>query len=417
MKKLIKLGDNLRLAICEVPTVRSVACGVFVGVGSVNESDNNNGISHFLEHMMFKGTNKRNSFEIVHEIDNMGAQINAFTSKQLTCYYVISTDEHTEDSIEVLSDITTNSIFPQEEIEKERGVILSEIDMNEDSPEDVVMDLVSAEHFKGSTIAYTILGPKDNIKSITRQNLVDYYNEHYTSGNIVISIVGNITVDKAIELCNKYFVGKFSKSKMVISKEALAKPVASVVTKRKEIEQANVCLCYKGVDLYSNDTYATTILNLILGGGMSSRLFQRVREKLGLVYTIYSYPSSYLNNGSFNIYFATGPDQAKQAIEAVLDEIDVLVNNGISKEEFLRAREQVKGTYILGLESTSSMMRLLGRYAVQRDALYDVDEYLEKYNELSVQDINRVAKKIFNNESLTIGYVGKDEDILLDTLL
>ena len=416
MKQLIKFDDNLRLVCHYIPNVRSVSCVVFVGTGSASETSKNNGLSHFLEHMIFKGTKDRSAFSIVEEIENIGGTINAFTSKQLTAYYTVCTDEHTEKAVEILSDIVINSQFSETEIEKEKEVILKELNMSDDDAQDLCIEMLLGSLFKKNSLGQTILGKKKNIEGMTRDMLLDYYNNKYTSGNTVIVMVGNIKIEDATKLAKTYFVNKFNKSNISVDKEKDVTPSFNYVKKFRAIEQANVAIGFKGYDFFNKDANALMLLNLILGNGMSSRLFQKIREELALAYSVYSYTSTYLNNGLLTIYMGTTPKYVEKGVRAIKEEIEIFKKQGITEKEFLRGREQVKSNFIIAQESTSAVMRNHGKYVLFTNAPFDIDSYVDQFNNYTIDDIHKTLE-VFDFSNVNVSYVGKKHNVDLLGLL
>ena len=398
--------NGLRLIVKKIDGLYSVSCGVMVKTGSVNESENNNGISHFIEHCMFKGTSKRSAFEISDSIDRIGAQINAYTSKENTCYYTKSTAERLEDTLEILSDIFFNSVFDEKELEKEKGVVLEEINMCEDTPEDLLFDLLAESHFGKVGLGQTILGKAENIKKFTRDDLIKYIGERYTPNNVVISIAGNVDEKKAEELVEKYFVSNFKDKKCENSSVIVTKGEGNLF-KVKDIEQAHIGLVMPTFSALDDRSEALTLANIIFGGGMSSRLFQKIREEMGLCYSIYSYPSNFLDSGVLEIYAGVNNDSRDLSFNAILELVDNFRDNGINESEFLRAKEQVKSSFIMGQESTASQMLLFGRNLLYFDKVFDFDEKLSKIEAVTVNGVNEVIKDVFDKSKMSVATVGK----------
>ncbi|MDE6850430.1 MAG: insulinase family protein, partial [Clostridia bacterium] len=290
----------------------SVSMGIITGTGACVESDKEDGISHFIEHMLFKGTKKRTAFQISDNMDAIGAQVNAFTSKDITCYYAKSTSNHAAEAFEILSDLFLNSVFPEEEMKREKGVVVEEISMNEDTPDDLCLDLLSKAFFGSENYGRNILGSKQNVKGFTRADISNYLKARYTTDNIVISMAGNISVELAEELVNKYFGA-------VPASKAEKRPLNVALQgrnlyKSKDIEQVHVAIAYPSMKRYERLCDATQIMNAVLGGSMSSRLFQTVREELGLAYTVYSYLSTYEQSGALTVYAGVNADSLSQSV-------------------------------------------------------------------------------------------------------
>lgn len=408
MGQIMKYSNGLRLVNKYMPTTRSIAIGVFVGIGSANETRENNGISHFVEHMMFKGTKKRSAFQIAEQIDGIGGQINAYTSKQMTAYYTVSVDEHTNKCLDVLSDLFFNSKFDEVEIKKEQGVVLEEIAMVEDTPDDLCLDLSTESYYGEHTLAYPILGSKENVLSFDQAKLHDYVNNYYNPKNTVISIAGNITDDKAYKLIDKYFAKKMKDGEKIPTLLEKSTRKSSILIRKKEIEQANVAIVFPGLVFNDKLEVALLLMNSILGGGMSSLLFQKIREQLGLAYSVYSFPSSYINNGSYTVYYGTNKDKVKEALQATKKVLEKFVKTGITDKEFTRGKEQLKGALVLGQESSSAIMNASGKTMIMKNEFFDIDNRLRDINDLTVSDVNTVIRRVFNFEHISMAYVGPE---------
>lgn len=400
-----KTFDNgLRLVVNKIEGLFSVSVGVLVKTGSVNEDEKNNGISHFIEHTVFKGTKKRSAFEISDFIDGIGAQINAYTSKETTCYYTKSTQEHLEDSIEVLSDIFFNSVFDKEELEKEKGVIIEEINMSEDTPEDLCFDLLAESYYGENGLGRTILGPIKNIKRFSKKDVEDYMDKYYTSDNVVISVAGNVDVEKAEELVEKYFslFGKRTKSAPQVKTEINGK---KSLFKKKKLEQSHICLCFPSVKLGDDIADALNVAVTVLGGGMSSRLFQKIREEMGLSYNVYAYPSLYCNSGVTEIYAGVNTSLRDRAFSEIIKQIEIF-NKGVTEKEFSRAKEQIKSGVIMGQESTVSQMFLYGKSLLLLNEAYDFEKKIRDLNNVTIKDVNRAIKNHFDISKCAVSTVG-----------
>jgi len=377
--------------------VRSVAIGIFVGAGVVTETSEISGISHFIEHMVFKGTKNRSSFDIVNEIDSIGAQINAYTSKSYTCFYTVSLDTNADKCADVLSDMYFNPNFDEGELERERRVVIEEINESEDTPDDVCLERLLTCFFKGHTLEKPILGSKKTLSSMTSETLKSYHKKYYIPSNTVISIAGNISEEDAVMLVKRHFV-----SKSDIAPQEKKPPVAvaahkSGFTKKvKQIEQAHVAFAFPSFAYDAPEGVAVQLMSVIFSMEMSSRLFQSVRERLGLCYTIMGYPSTYENNGAFIIYTSTNPESLEKAVLAIRGEIDLLLEKGVTAEELNKGKEQLKTSLVLGQESTSSMMRTFGTHAIQTGRLYDFDARIAAIDGTSAEQVQNAAKRVFD---------------------
>ena len=327
-----KLLDNgIRVIVKRMEGLLSVTMGVLVGAGSAYETDQEDGISHFLEHMQFKGTDKRTAFEISDAFDALGAQVNAFTGKDVTCYYAKATVDHAAEAFGLLADLFLNSRFP-EELERERGVVLEEINMDEDSPEDLCLDLLSRAAFGGDNYGRNILGPAENVKRFAREDLFRYRDELYAPENVVVSFAGNISVETALKLTEEYF-GKM-KPTGFRKREKRVKFLSGRQFKKKPIEQAHFAVGFPAAPRDNESVSAVQVMNAVLGGGMSSRLFKRVREELGLAYSVYSYPSHYEETGLLTVYAGVNPQKAREAAQAVKSVIEDFKNAARRRRNF-----------------------------------------------------------------------------------
>lgn len=401
-----QLKNGIKCVINVIDGVFSVTSGILVGAGSVLETTAENGISHFIEHVNFKGTEKRSAFQISRDTDNLGAQINAFTSKEFTCYYMKSTGEHFAEAFEILSDMFVNSVYDENELKKERGVVIEEINMYEDTPDEVATDKLSEAFFGNNGYGSTILGSIGNVSSFNRKSVLDYKKKYYTTDNIVISIAGAVSVDQAKELCEKYFSG-------IIPSEKSRQPEINTVnlcrnfSVNKDIEQAHIALAVEAVPLTGEYANEFSVISGALGGGMSSRLFQTVREKLGLCYSVYSYLSSYVMSGCLSVYAGVGLKNYKEAFDAIMAEIEKLKAEGITEDEFLRTREQIKSTFVLAQESTASQMILYGKHYLLTGEIFDVTQKLSDINKMTAESVNRVISERLSFEKMATSIVGK----------
>lgn len=405
MIKYKQFDNGLRLVVNNMPGMLSVSIGILVKTGSMNENAVENGISHFIEHVMFKGTEKRTAFEISENIDSVGAQINAFTSKELTCYYTKSTTDHVQTTLDILSDIFFNSKFEKQELEKEKGVVLEEINMSEDTPEEVCLDLLAKGYYGDKGLGQTILDSAKNIKSFNRDDIIKYMDKYYTADNVVISVAGNVDIANIEGLVKEYFADKFTRLKS--AKQVDTTPnTPEHLFKSKKIEQSHIAFAMKGLSINDEKADALAIANIVFGGGMSSRLFQKIREELGLAYSVYSYISSYKDSGVVEIYAGVNTNLRDLAVNAILEQVDVLKKDGITEKEFLRAKAQVKSAFIMGQESTSSQMLLYARYLLLLEQEFDINERIKKLDNVSMQDVRDVIECSFDLSTLATATVG-----------
>lgn len=418
MRKMIEFDSGLKLVFVQNTAVRSVAIGVFVGAGVVTEDAEQAGISHLIEHMVFKGTHNRSSFDIVNEIDCIGAQINAFTTKSYTCYYTVSLDTNSRKCADVLSDLYFNPAFAPQELEKERRVVMEEINESEDAPDDLCLERLSTAFFKGHALGKPILGTKATLKAMTSDTLKEYKAKHYTPSNTIISIAGNLTESEAVAIVNDYFEKNCAVAEHT-PREAVskAKTNSTMTRKKKEIEQAHIAFAFPAMAFNDERNVSMQLMTSIFGMEMSSRLFQSVRERLGLCYTIVGYPSTYENNGSFIIYTSTNPQSVEAAVKAIRREIELLVSEGISDEELNKGKEQLKTSLVLGQESTSAMMRAFGRHAIQTGELYDFDYRIAQIDAATKEDIRSTAAYIFDMSRAAASIVAANDDLDLLKIL
>lgn len=415
----IKRFDNgLRLVVKYLPGMLSVTTGVYAGVGSSDEELALNGISHFIEHMMFKGTKTRTAFEIADSVDSVGAQINAFTTKECTCYYTKSTADHFDFSMEILSDLLFESLFDPKEMEREKGVVLEEISMEEDTPDDLASDLLAAAYYGEHPLGRTILGSAVNVKSFTRDNILDYLGRWYNPANMVISVAGCIEYEQACDATEKWFASRYRNQALRRKKAPAHRGAPAFKAKVKEIEQANICIGFPGICFDDENNNEFSLLNSIFGGGMSSRLFQRVREEKGLAYSVYSYNTAYQNNGVLSIYAGINPKNTKLCVRTIKEEIERFAREGITQKEFERGREQLKSAFVFGQENTATIMNALGKYLLMTDKLMSFEEKIQKINALSLDKINGMAKDMFDFSRVCASYVGPNgaQDQILELL-
>lgn len=409
MAEIIPLSDGLRLAYEYIPYIHSVSLGVFVKIGSRNELAADNGIAHFTEHMMFKGTEKRSAFDIVKEMDALGANMNAFTSKEMTAFYFQCMDNTVEPCAEILSDLLLHSVFPAEEVEKERGVILEEISMVYDIPDDLSQDLCCSAFWGSHPLGLTILGSQENVRAFTPDDVRAFVAKHYVSDNIVISICGNLSKGAAIALAEKYF--RFPRR--ALDKRVFQVPAVlggRVDASYKDIEQSNLTIAFPALSYMDDRLLALSTLSSALGGGMSSLLFQEVREKLGLVYSVFDYLSVYEDLGAHCIYLGTNPKNLDKAVSALKKCIRTFCEKGMDEESFHRAKQQVRGGLVLGSESGMAIMRAMGKSAIFKNEPYSIEERLAAIDEMRLDEVNRLIPAIFDTKEIGVGYVGKQTD-------
>ncbi len=405
MRKEYILKNNLTVIYERLSHLSSVALGVWIGVGSRNEKLENNGISHFIEHMVFKGTNKRTAKDIAYEFDSIGGEINAFTGKDCTCFYTKTLDSDLESAIDVLSDMILNPKFEESDMTIEKNVVKEEISMYEDDPEERVHDLLAEEMLSEGPLGYPILGTYKSLESLTRDDLVKHLKYYYIPDNCVISVVGNFEEENLFNLIDKYFSSWKSLGYCRLSEEQPSfKP--HYLYKSKDIEQTHICIGYRGLPQGDARMYDLMVLNNILGDGFSSRLFQSVREDEGLAYSIYSSPAAFRDCGMFTISAATNPDKADEAIECISQVIQLLLDNDITEKELLRCKNQLKGNYILGLDSSSGRMLSNGKSKIITGDIKSSEEIIKCIEDIKIEDVNFLLEWIFRGSRPGIVVLG-----------
>ncbi|WP_195987771.1 pitrilysin family protein [Clostridium sp. D53t1_180928_C8] len=406
MFNLYTLDNGLRVVTEYIEHVNSISVGIMVQNGSRNESKDVNGISHFIEHMFFKGTEKRTAKEIVQEIENIGGQINAYTSKETTCYYIKALNTHVDLCLDVISDMLLNSKFDEEEIEKEKGVVIEEINMSQDNPEDVLDEIHSEAIFGNDSLAYPILGTPDRIKSFNRKKIKDYIRTHYTPYNSVLSICGKFDEKELKKLIEENF-GKWSKDDVYNpTYEPISLKHGSKYAE-KQIEQVHINLGLNGLPYADDKSYSLVLLNNIFGGGASSILFQKVREELGLCYSVYSYMQPYLGVGTLNIYTGLSNKYCDKAISVINKHLYDFADKGISKELLEINKEKIKASYILGLESTSSRMFANAKCFLLQNKIKTQEDVINRINKIDNEDINYVLERCFKPGIVSSAFVGQ----------
>ncbi|MGQ9004658.1 M16 family metallopeptidase [Bacillus subtilis] len=395
MIKRYTCQNGVRIVLENNPTVRSVAIGVWIGTGSRHETPEINGISHFLEHMFFKGTSTKSAREIAESFDRIGGQVNAFTSKEYTCYYAKVLDEHANYALDVLADMFFHSTFDENELKKEKNVVYEEIKMYEDAPDDIVHDLLSKATYGNHSLGYPILGTEETLASFNGDSLRQYMHDYYTPDRVVISVAGNIS-DSFIKDVEKWFGSYEAKGKAT----GFEKPEfhTEKLTRKKETEQAHLCLGFKGLEVGHERIYDLIVLNNVLGGSMSSRLFQDVREDKGLAYSVYSYHSSYEDSGMLTIYGGTGANQLQQLSETIQETLATLKRDGITSKELENSKEQMKGSLMLSLESTNSKMSRNGKNELLLGKHKTLDEIINELNAVNLERVNGLARQLFTED-------------------
>ncbi len=401
-----QLSNGLRVVTDTMTDIDSVTMGVWVKVGARYEPLRINGISHLLEHMAFKGTKSRTAIQIAEQIEDVGGFMNAYTSREVTAYHVKMLKEDFELGAEIIADILLNSTFPEEELEKEKGVIIQEIKRSQDDPYDVVFDNYQSITYKNQPLGRSILGPIENIQKMQRQDIFDYMNNGYTAPRMVFSVCGNITHEEVMKTAERLFSGLSSENKATFE---AASYTAGSSKETKDNEQVNLVLGFEGYNYKHPDYYTASVLSSILGGGMSSRLFQEIREKRGLVYSIYAFSSSNSDTGTFGVYAGTGPDEVKELIPVCCDELKKITQS-VADEEIKRAKARVKSSILMGREESERRCDKNASHLLMFDRIIPKEETMENYNKVTEADLKRVAAEIFSSEP-SIAAVGPIKNV------
>ena len=404
-----KLSNGITVVTEYLPHVASVAMGVWIKAGAVDENSNS-GISHFIEHMMFKGTSDRTYKMIAEDIEKLGGNINAFTGKECTCYYIKALSSNFDKNIDVLIDILTNSVFDENEMEKEKGVIIEEMKMIEDVPDDYGHDLITSAIFTGSPLGNSIIGTRESVTAINRDDIVSFISQRYTPDTVLISCVGKFDEDALLAKLEEGFAGIVGSTNKREYNCTPNEPIRNSLT--RDIEQTHLFIGKKGLPLDHENLMALNLYSSILGGGMSSRLFSSVREEQGLAYSVFSMDSAFVNDGQFLIYAGVSDDKLLTALKAIKDEIVKLAQTKVPEDELAKVKEQYKGAYIFRRESNSSKMFEYGRNMLLLDKIYSEEEILSKMDSVTIDDIMLMAEKFADfSEYSSIIISSKDTDI------
>jgi predicted Zn-dependent peptidase len=404
--------DNGILVLLEsLPYFRSASIGVWFKTGSVQEKEDQYGMAHFIEHMLFKGTKHRTARRIAEEIDAVGGQLNAFTAKEYTCFYTKVMDEHIPVAIDILGDLVCNPLFDEKDIRNEKNVITEEILMAEDTPEDVCHETLMSAALGSHPLSHPILGSQESIGAFTQDQIREFYEDHYAKGPCIISASGHFDETEMLQWLSDAFSGwKRHQSPYTTAVE----PVTIVAHDRaafrkKDIEQTHLCLAFPGVSVADDTLFPLLAVNTILGGGISSWLFQNIREEKGLAYEIYSYPSSYIGGGLLTIYAGTSPSAAETVLELIQKEVDRLRVKGLTDEELNRAKDQMKGNYFLGQESLSSRMSSLAKSQIHLGYVRTPQMVLNSIESITTRDIQNVIDRVFNSGQISLAVVAREE--------
>jgi len=410
------LPNGVRIITEEIDHVRSAALGIWVGAGSRDEREGFEGISHFIEHMFFKGTEHRSARALAESLEAVGGQLNAFTTKEYTCYYAKVLDEDLDLAIDVLSDMFFSSLFDEKEIEKEKNVVIEEIKMYEDSPDELIHDVFSECVWNDHPLGKPILGTEESIRSLSRERIMQFLTEHYAPDNVVISVAGKIKHEDVVAKLSPHF-GTFNRGGRRVLEET-PKGLTIEHYQKKDTEQMHILLGVPGLGQDDEDIYAMHIFNNILGGGLSSRLFQEIREQRGLAYSVYSYHSTYVDTGLFAVYAGTSPKNTQEVIACILEELMEMKTKGISVEELVRTKAQIKGGLYLGLEAVSSRMSRLGKTELTYNRVLSPEEVVEKLEKVTQEDVLRVIGRLWQKDNISIMTLGPaGHDVVMPEML
>ena len=407
---LATLRNGIKVITEPLQNYNSVAVGIWVKTGSTCEKPEENGISHFIEHMMFKGTQKRTARDIAVDMDKIGGQLNAFTAKECTCYHARVVPDKLDTAIEVLSDLFINPKIEEEELEKEKGVVLEEIAMVGDNVEELAHEKISELYFSGSTLSAPILGSAQNVTAFKRSDLVRYLDEHYYPANVIVAVAGKYDEAQLNDALEAQ-LGSYSRGTKKEAADCTEPflPSARTLFIEKDVEQTHVCLAFPGCTYADDDRFSLAVLNNVLGGGMSSRLFQTIREQKGLAYSVYSYPSSYTDSGMFSLYAGTTAANADTVLQLMVQEIDRLKKDKLSDVDFKQGKDQLKGNYLLSMESVNAKMSAIGKSQLLLERVFSEQETLEKIEAVTQKRVSELIDRIFDYHVMSAVFAGKIE--------
>lgn len=399
------LANGVNIISEEMKHIRSVSIGIWIKAGSRDEDPERNGLSHFIEHMVFKGTRNRSAEAIARQVDSIGGNLDAFTAKECVCFNVKVLDEHLPIAFDVLSDLVLNPVFAVEDVVRERRVILEEIKMDEDNPDYLVHEIFTQNFWKDHPLGKPILGTKDTVKGFDRPVVLDLYQKRFAPGNLIIAAAGNLNHGKFVDLVAKYF----DRMKPVKNGFHSAPPkIVPRITLRnkKSLEQVQICIGVPSHPIAHEKRFASYVLNTLLGGGMSSRLFQNIRERQGLAYSIYSDLNPYRDTGCLSVYAGTSRESAPKVVHSIVSEFKKLKSEAVPAEELRRSKDQLKGSLMLSLESSTARMSNLARQDMYFDRFYGMDELIEKIEAVTSEDLQAMADDFFRTDSIAVTVLG-----------
>jgi predicted Zn-dependent peptidase len=399
------LPNGLTVITEEMEHIRSISIGIWVKTGSRDEDLQWNGISHFVEHMVFKGTQHRSAEEIARQVDSIGGNIDAFTAKECVSFSMKVLDEHLPIALDVLSDLVLNPVFQEQDITRERGVILEEIKMDEDNPDYLVHEIFTQNFWKDHPLGRPILGTRDTVKRFERPPVVDFYRQRFSPGNVIITAAGHLNHAHFVELVAKHFEGLKPVSNGFHSSAPKIVPKI-VLRNKKALEQVQICVGVPSYPITHEKRHSSYILNTLLGGGMSSRLFQNIRERQGLAYAIYSDLNPYRDTGCLSVYAGTSRESATKVVESIVSEFRKLKADVVPDEELRRSKDQLKGSLMLSLESSTARMSNLARQEMYFDHFYGLDELIEKIESVTAQELQELANQFFQTDNVAVTILG-----------
>ncbi len=407
--EMTTLPNRVRIITETMPHVRSVSVGIWIGIGSRRETAEQNGISHFIEHMLFKGTTTRTAEDIARSVDSIGGNLDAFTAKELVCFNTKVLDEHLSLAFDVLADIVLHPLFREEDIEKEKGVILEEIKMEADSPDYLVHEIFSSNFWKDHPLGKPILGTRETVKRFDRSRIHGFYSEVYAPSNLIVTAAGNLTHERLVDLVRRHFEA-LPASAPELPDTAPSTHARIALRNKKALEQVHLCLGVPSYPLPHEERFACYVLNTVLGGGMSSRLFQNIRERQGLAYAVFSELNPYRDTGCLSIYAGTSLESARKVVESITREFRNLKESPVSDEELRRAKDHLKGSLMLSLESTASRMSNLARQEMYFSRFFTLDELIESIENVEAADVQRIAQTFFDPKQIALTVLGNLEN-------
>jgi predicted Zn-dependent peptidase len=404
------LSNGVRVITEAMPHVRSVSVGIWIGSGSRRERGEQNGISHFIEHMLFKGTTRRSAEDIARSVDSIGGNLDAFTAKELVCFNTKVLDSHLSLAFDVLADLVLHPSFREEDIEKEKGVILEEIKMEADSPDYLVHEIFSSNFWKDHPLGKPILGTPQTVKKFNQDTIRSFYDDVYAPANLIVTAAGNLTHERLVALADEHLAALTPRGPAPAD-DAPATHARIALRNKKSLEQVHLCLGVPSYPLPHEERFACYVLNTLLGGGMSSRLFQNIRERQGLAYAVFSELNPYRDTGCLSIYAGTSVESAAKVVQSIMNEFRDLKDHPVADEELRRAKDHLKGSLMLSLESTSSRMSNLARQEMYFGHFFTLDELVESIETVTTADVQRIAMTFFDPRQIALTVLGNLENL------